>query len=96
MPQKAAAAEDSDDSSDSDSSDSETEVVAPVVKAAKNAGKKVVDAGKGAVNGAAKAVEKATAAVSHFHSDTIFADTNQNCRRHQTAPTPTHLMPMRR
>lgn len=54
------ASEDSDDSKDSDASDAESEAPAPVAAVAKNAVKKTVEAGKAAVNGAAKAVAKAT------------------------------------
>jgi nucleolin len=54
------ASEDSDDSNDSDASDAESEAPAPVAAVAKNAVKKTVEAGKAAVNGAAKAVAKAT------------------------------------
>ncbi len=52
-----------EDSDHSDASESENEVAAPVAVAAKNAVKKTVDAGKAAVNGAAKAVAKATVSI---------------------------------
>jgi hypothetical protein len=54
------AAEDSDDSDDSDASNAESDEAAPVAAVAKNVVTKTVEAGKAAVNGAAKAVAKAT------------------------------------